>query len=151
MPKFDATWMPDPLEWDFSGLPGFEQTEKGVIPEPTNQQMRTFLRELQKLEQDGAPGMRPVEYIRKLMDEGVDEKFAKEEIEIAELVGAVCSNQPTGEQFRRLPDVLKPQFLDYLIKNIINPNGRGAGSKDSRTALTNGESGTSSAAISAST
>lgn len=151
MPKFNATWMPESMDWDFSGFPGFEESEKGVIPEPTNQGLREFIRALQKLEEDGgAPALQPAEFIRRLMDEGIDEKFAKEEKQIAELIGEACANQPTAEQFLRLPDVAKAMFLDYLIRNWLNPNGRGAGSKESPKAPGNGASGTSSADTSAS-
>lgn len=150
MPKFDATWMPDPLNWDFTGFPGFEQTEKGVTPEPTGKMLRDFLRKMQALEKDKLPSLgTPSEWLRVLMDEGSESMIEIANSQVADLVGEVCQDCPSAEQFRRLPDGAKPLFLDYLIKNLVNPNGRGAGSKESQKAPDNGVSGISPGVISA--
>jgi hypothetical protein len=145
MPKFNATWMPEVLEWDFTGFPGFEQTEKGVIPEPSGAQLRAFLRGMNSLKSDDLPDMNhPTQWIDLLAREDAEELVDASNERVGQLVGKLCSDCPSQEQFNRLPDVAKTLFLDYLIRNLLRPEARGAGSKESQTAPNNDGSGTTS-------
>lgn len=158
MSKFDATWMPDPLDWDFTGFPGFEQTEKGVVPEPSGEQIRAFLRFLEDIKKDSEEGandglpdmMHPMQWVELITKPEFEALAKKWEAQMSEAVAALCSDAPTADQFRRLPDIAQNMFLSYLVQNLLRPEIRGAGSKESQAAPVNGASGTSSVATSGS-
>lgn len=54
MPKFDKSYGPEPIDWDFSGITDingvpFEEGARGTVPEPTGAMIRSFSRTLQQI------------------------------------------------------------------------------------------------------
>lgn len=144
MPKFDSSYGPEPVEFDFSDLPGYGPNDAGVIPEPTAKLIRDYAWAMDEVEALGFPqSEHPSAWVsqrRKLADEqrqdggAVDRDKIEAALEensdrIAQAVAAVCQDSPNADQIRKLPATLLATFILYVNENFIFPEYRGAGSK----------------------
>lgn len=93
---------------------------KGTIPEPSSEQIQTFVEVLQTVlptkEEDG----------KRILDmDKISEFFEAHEEDAEDIVNdaiaAVCSNTPTAEQIKALPYRVKQGFYGFVTGTYLNP------------------------------
>jgi hypothetical protein len=154
VPTFDAKLAAlEPVEYDFTGFG--QEGVKGVIPEPTEAMLRDFLRNVSRAEASSPAevsevmrtGSGMLEMIERMIDTP-EEDYAKARKTVNNELSRLCRGKPTAAQIGKLPDHAQRMFLKYLLEQFALPELRAVGLNGSTTP--DGESGTSSAAISGS-
>lgn len=149
MPKFDATneYAPEPCEFDFR--PWGVDTH-GVIPEPSERDIRDFYRTLNAVTIDAADvydksraaalgEQSPTTPLGDLAKEVAgrlpqipDEKVATEDSKkIVAAYSKLCRNTPTAVQIGKLPAAAQWGFFQYVLRDLINPEARRVGLRQS--------------------
>lgn len=131
MGKFDAKDSVDQMEYDFTAFGG----SAGVIPEPTNDQIRKYQQAMIRIwkpaaelaaAQSADTGKTDAERLREAvelteaaMDEGTDQDQVQEFlVELATL----CSNTPSLEDLNKLPYRVRLAFQAWILGELT-PKG----------------------------
>ena len=118
MPTFSVSNV-DAMSYDFEGFgqPGV----KGIIPEPSSEQIETFLEVLRQV----MPVTADADGTAKLDVAKVAEFFEGREDEaedlINEAIATVCSDTPTSEQIAALPYRAKQAFYGFVVGSLLAP------------------------------
>lgn len=159
MPKFDQNHelAPDPVEFDFTA---WGVKAAGVIPEPTPEQIRDFMRSQVQLDDDIKVKVAELDPDNPVMspDSAADisviedslrraSMFPEAEYKAAEdrankIYADLCSGKPSAAQIAKLQSAPRTMFFRYVERNFLGPQLRLHGSPESPT--TNGSSGESS-------
>jgi hypothetical protein len=136
MPAFDAGTVVEALEFTFEP---YVKGCKGVIKEPSDEQIATFMagmREriadarklgMEELKTDEAGQVDPEQLVDAL-DALTPEQTVAQLRRMSELYGALCSGRPSADQISRLPLRRRAAFFAWFQKEAINPEaGPGAG------------------------
>lgn len=120
MSNFDAGQ--DELTYDFTK---YIPDAKGVIPEPTSEQIQHFTQTLQKIMPsktitDENGNERNVLDIEKIKEE-YGEDGSEVELTLAAAVSQVCSGTPTAEQILALPYRVKRRFTGWITGTLLDP------------------------------
>lgn len=120
MAFFDAGEIIEEIGYDFTRHHG----GKGVIPEPTNAQLRTFGRFLDAARRNNDERITAAKAAIEAGDQPapLDETDAAvQDIEAADAVAAVCSHTPTSEEIQALPSRVQRAFLGYVVGHFMDP------------------------------
>jgi hypothetical protein len=115
MAGFNASKAVDKMEWDFRPY----VDAKGVIPEPTDEQLARFQKEQARL---GAQALEDSElsaeeYLKKQAE--IDEEVLLKNVrETAELFAAICSNTPSVEEIMKLPMRQRSAFYGWVRESL---------------------------------
>lgn len=118
----------EPMEWDFESLGG---TGRGVVPEPSDKDMRHFQREFGRIQRQAAQLEPKDEDALKMSPEeieAVQEKADKLSDEMDELVAWLTKGSPSKEQMASLSFRYKMAFSKWLMEQF-NPETVAAGTK----------------------
>lgn len=124
MPAFNASAAIEPLEYDFAP---YQPEVKGVIPEPSEEQVQTYFKAVTK----AAEGVRHLRATADKVQQGgeidgdnPDVAALMEEMEnfdmagmlrsITEAVADLCSGQPTADQIQALPFRVRQEFVKWV-------------------------------------
>jgi hypothetical protein len=162
MPKFDQyhELAPDPVEYDFTawGVKAF-----GVIPEPSPEQIRDFMRAQVALDADVKAKVaeldpdNPVLAPDSAADVAVIEDslrraamFPEAEYKAAEdranhIYAALCSNKPSAAQIGKLQSAPRTMFFRYVERCFLGPQLR---LKGTQLSLKNGDGSTANSSTS---
>lgn len=129
MPTYDPNheYYPDPVCYDFSKY-GLSQ---GEIPEPTDAQIREFLRVVSKIEtQVDLAGLTPAQVVEKVIEVS-ETKHAANAKKTDEAYAKLCSDTPSAEEIGKLPSAPRAGFFKYVTVNFLVPQLRENGSTTS--------------------
>lgn len=136
MPKFDAGGVVEPLEYDFTTVKGYpDKKAKGTIPEPTDEQITTFIGELRdEMQKAGsiAGGIDldmsdPATFFSQL-DSYEPSKLLGVFQGIAQAYANLCSGQPSVQQITALPLRVRVKFFVWMQEEVVSPEaGSGGG------------------------
>jgi hypothetical protein len=132
MAKFDASSVVEPLEYDFSSIPGLADV-KGIIKEPSSVQVQKYVndsrRELERQRTElGLVDEADSDSVIAALDKMDDERTVKEQKRSAEILSALCSGHPTGGQLMKLPHRVMHVFGQWLAGEVLSPEAvTGAG------------------------
>ena len=140
MPAFDAGSVVEPLEYKFEAfVPGCN----GVIREPSDRQVADYLAGVKNLVKSFR-GQLPEDLLSGSADpaalmtaaEDLDpELVVKFHAELAGLIAALCSGEPSKEQILALPIRIRGVFYDWLQREVMSPEAApGGGSTQAATA-----------------
>lgn len=121
MSTFDAGL--EDLEYDFTK---FQPGVKGLIPEPSSDQIETFLAVLSKIMPTKVSLDDQGREKRVLDIDKISETFGEDGPEDAEAivnaaVSAVCSGTPTAGQIDALPYRVKQRFYGWIVGTFLSP------------------------------
>lgn len=139
MPKFDAGSVVEPLDYDFTTVKGYPHRKaKGVIPEPTDQQvakligsLRDAMTDAKSLAGDDSTEVQdfsdPAAFLGQL--DGYDpEKFLSVYASVAKAYADLCSGSPSLEEITALPMRVRLRFFAWLMQEVVAPEaGPGVG------------------------
>lgn len=162
MPKFDQNHelAPDPVEFDFTAW-GVKAV--GVIPEPTPEQIRDFMRssvqldtefkaKVAELDPDGvlapdsAADISVIEDSLRRASVFPEDEYKAAEARACKVYADLCSGKPSAAQIGKLQSAPRTMFFRYVERNFLGPQLRLHGSPESL--MTNGSSGESSSNVS---
>lgn len=109
----------DELRYDFTK---YQEGVAGVIPEPTSDQVETFLEVLRQVMPTSTD-----ENGKTVLDlAALSERFGADDSEDIEAllngaVAALCSNTPTAEQIGALPHRIKQRFYGWVLGTFLSP------------------------------
>lgn len=136
MPKFDAGAVVDPLDYDFTTVKGYPHRKaRGIIPEPTDEQIATFLgrqREVMNQAKAMAEGVDvdpndPMAFLKQL-DSFDPSKFLDMFHAMSDAYAELCSGQPSSEEISALPMRVRVHFFAWVQTEVVSPEaGTGAG------------------------
>lgn len=117
MPNFDAGQ--EDLTYDFTK---YVPDAKGVIPEPSSNQIAVFLETLRQVMPvtEGSDGSVVLD-VAALADRFKDSDGDEVEMILAAAVSEVCSGTPTAEQVLALPYRVKARFYGWVIGTFLSP------------------------------
>jgi hypothetical protein len=132
MAKFDAATVVEPLDWTFEPfVPG----AKGVITEPTDEQISKYLNdfkamgaEIRDKVPDAPDGTNPADLMAALDDldlDGVAELTAK----MAGIVAGLCSGSPSADTILALPPRRRTMFYGWLQQEVMSPEAAPGGGR----------------------
>lgn len=122
MAHFSAATVAEGLEYDFSP----HVKASGTVPEPTDEQIGTFLDEVQKVmteAQDMVPDLDtedPASIIDAMNHLKADE-FVAVTAKMSGVYARLCSNHPTEKQIQALPLRVRRLFFEWLQQQVMNP------------------------------
>lgn len=129
MAGFDAGTAVEPMDWDFTTVPGGKG--KGTVPEPSTDEMKIFQREFaqimrdgQKLEVDDDAAMKMTDAEFKKFQADADKIGERLDIAISKL----CKDSPSRDEVATLPFRVKTAFSKWLMEQF-SPEGEAAGTK----------------------
>lgn len=129
MAAFDAGTAVDPMDYDFTTVPGGKG--KGTVPEPSTEEMKDFQRDFARIMRDGQKLEKTDEEMTAMSDEDF-EVFQKSADAIGErldiVISTLCKNQPSQEEVATLPFRVKTAFSKWLMEQF-SPEGETAGTK----------------------
>lgn len=142
MPKFNAATVVEPLEWTFHPL----LEAKGVIKEPTDDQIVTFLTDVKdlvtRLQAKAAtastdvavPGTDPADIVDAIedLDPAVVGEFHQE---LAGVFAELCSGEPSKELLLQLPMRIRVVFYGWLRQEVMAPEAAPGGGSAQVTTL----------------
>lgn len=137
MPKFDASAVADPLEYDFTTVKGYKyKSAHGVIPEPTDDQIAAFIDEIRGMMKDagsitGADTdmdiTNPAAFFGQL-DSYDPQKFLGVFQGVTRAYANLCSGHPSADQISALPLRIRVRFFAWVMEEVVSPEaGTGAG------------------------
>lgn len=129
MAKFDVSEHTEKLEFDFSAFDG----PAGVIPEPSDQQIIDFTKVIDLVQEkagtttkdDGDGGGR-----RRLIAETMASNVELLHL-MTDAVAEVCTNIPTSEEITKLPFRVRMLFLNWVMDELLSPEGSTPGTSTS--------------------
>lgn len=138
MPKFDAGSVVDPLDYDFTTVRGYpDRKAKGAIPEPTDEQIATFIGAMRDaMKEAGSIAgevsgemdvANPTAFFNQL-DLYDPDKFLGVFRAMTAAYSQLCSGQPSVEQIEALPLRVRVRFFAWIQQEVVSPEaGAGAG------------------------
>ncbi|MGH3300569.1 MAG: hypothetical protein ACRDOK_02605 [Streptosporangiaceae bacterium] len=130
MTGFDAGAVVTPLVFTFEPF----TSTKGTIPEPTDEQIATFMADVKKImlrsknELDLEVDPTDIEAVMSAVDKFEPEKVKTMMADMATAYAALCSNKPTAKQLLAAPLRVRGLFYAWLQNEVVNPEaGPGAG------------------------
>lgn len=139
MPKFDASKVVEPLDYDFTHYPG---GTKGTIPEPTPEILTEFLQEVTKIVPDvakqigdlptDAPEEQVLEVLQRLRNSDILGTVHEKMLDIYSRV--LCQGTPSVDEIKVMPLRVRQAFFGWLLEEI-RPEVFGAAITPSRPAL----------------
>lgn len=148
---FDAAKVAEPLDWDFTSMPGATPADKGVIPEPSldevdlfGQRYRSLLNELHAAmiqDEKAVPGESTDEAAKRLLTEAQKplmqrleewsqrtaegkEEGKRVNQEMRRILADVCGGSPTLAQIELLPSRHLRFFLGWVNEELTAPKLR---------------------------
>lgn len=129
MSGFDAGTAVEPMDWDFTTVPGGQG--KGTVPEPSTDEMKSFQREFAQIMRDGNALEVDDDAAVKMTDKEF-ETFQKKADEIGArldvAISKLCKNNPSQEEVATLPFRVKTAFSKWLMEQF-SPEGETSGTK----------------------
>lgn len=126
MPKFTASEEIEDVEYDFSPRDKPGAGPKGIVPDPSPEQILTFQDGLSELMVE--QGIDPTDLedgTRKLLDELRKRPTVEENLKVRQRVidlhAAVCSHQPTAEEIGAQSYRVQEAFFGYIQRSFLNP------------------------------
>lgn len=119
MAKFDVAEAVDELSYDFEKfVPG----AKGVIPEPTNEQLGAFRRAIADSIpiREGDDGKPTIDFAA-LKDKVEDDEGAALEAALYQAIADLTSEHPTAEQIKALPYRAQRAFVGWVMGTFLRP------------------------------
>lgn len=138
MPKFDAKNFED-CEYDFTGIKsaidGTFIQDKGVVPEPSRQQVSSTMKAISKAYNELNPpeegekevGDSPAEIVEAMEKLDSDESFERMANALVVILGDFCQGHPTPESLDALPWNRFMAFFGYIMENMLNPEASAPG------------------------
>lgn len=125
------------LDFDFSGIPEAPELDgvRGVIPEPSQEQVRTMQVELRKLL--GLDADADADEITEGVAEQVSAIDRREatDLELVRIYADCCSQTPSTKQMLLLPHRVLAAFLGYLAGEFNTPTAGSSATKRSQAPL----------------
>jgi hypothetical protein len=137
MPKFDAGTVVEPLDYDFTTVKGYPHHKaKGLIPEPSEKQIASFIGSLRDLMKDAGAMVdggdaediaNPMAFLKQL-DSYDPAKFLDLYAGMSTAYADLCSGNPSVEEISALPLRVRLRFFAWLMEEVVSPEaGPGAG------------------------
>jgi hypothetical protein len=138
MAGFTAAGIVEPLEYDFTAIPGFAEL-RGTIKEPSQAQVSTYLKaareEVKRLTESvnsagggdafGGTGVAAVLADMSFRAESLGPEALKRQ---AQFISALCSGSPSAAQLQKIPHRFMVAFVQWLSKEVLDPEAAaGAG------------------------
>lgn len=132
MAGFDAGHVVNPLDYDFRP---FEKA-KGVIKEPTDDQITEFLSGMKKVFDDvkgdlpeGAVPDDPVAMLAAM--DGLEPDIIKKALgQMSQVYAELCSGKPSAAEIQALPLRIRSKFFEWLAGEVMSPEAvPGAGTR----------------------
>lgn len=127
MAGFDAGTAVDPMDYDFTTVPG--GIGKGTVPEPSTREMKEFQQTFAQIMRDGNKLEIDDEAAAKMSDADF-KKFQKETDAIGErldtAISKLCRDMPSREEVASLPFRVKTAFSKWLMEQF-SPEGAASG------------------------
>src|SRR3954471_2845319 len=104
---------------------------KGTVPEPSDEMVQRLQRRMSEATADMIPdGIDPDDRVAmiKAMAAMPEDKFAKSEAGILDALAQLTRGQPTRDQLVILPFRVKRKFIQWLTKQLMDPELSAAGS-----------------------
>lgn len=125
MPQFDVSGVVEGLECRLKPYADFD----GVIPEPSDRQIATFLKGLKTLMGSALTTMGVAEgtdvtdpdQMMKALDDLEPDKFVEVQDGMASLHADLCSGQPSKEQILAVPMRRRMLFFQWLQSEVMSP------------------------------
>lgn len=127
MAGFDAGSAVDPMEYDFTSVPG--GVGKGVVPEPSTKEMKDFQKEYAAIMRRGQQLDVSDEDALKMTEKEFatfQAKVAKIGEELDECIARLCKNTPSAEEVATLPFRVKTAFSKWLMEQFAPEGGASA-------------------------
>ncbi|AYD86769.1 hypothetical protein SEA_MICRODON_22 [Streptomyces phage Microdon] len=129
MSGFDAGTAVEPMDYDFTTVPG--GVGKGTVPEPSTKEMQVFQREFAKVMRKGQKLEVSDEDAMKMSEKEFDKLQADAQAigeELDELIGTLCKGSPSTEEVATLPFRVKTAFSKWLMEQFA-PEGGTSGTR----------------------
>lgn len=145
MAGFTAQGVVDPLDYDFNPY----VKARGVIPEPTDNQIAEFLRDIRDIiksaEKEGMtaddlPADDPASLLQALDDMDPDAVVKLME-SMCEAYSKLCSGTPTAKQIHDLPMRVRQVFFNWLQGEVMAPEAATGGGQAQVTPLRGARAG----------
>jgi len=125
MPSFNAANVVDPLDYDFSAVPGLQDV-KGTIKEPTSLQVQAYVNatraEMVRLRREtGVVDEEDADAVLAALEKMDPARTVEAQKRSAEILSALCSGHPTGGQLMKLPHRVMHAFSEWLAKEVLDP------------------------------
>lgn len=131
MAGFTAAGVVEPLDYDFTAIPGFAEF-KGTVKEPSQPQVAAYLKaardEVKRITEsvnsaDGGDAFGDTGVVAMLADmsfraESLGPEALKRQ---AQFISALCSGSPSATQLQKLPHRFMVAFVRWLSKEILDP------------------------------
>ena len=132
MAGFKAEFVVESLDYDFGGIPGRPELGKikGVIPEPSDEQVRKMNNALRAAVvsvagEDFDPSDRTA--AARIFGKLTDDQMAAMEHENIAAISIVTQDSPSAEELNQLPYRYKREFVKWLIRELNDPEGSATG------------------------
>jgi hypothetical protein len=138
MAGFTAAGIVEPLDYDFTAIPGFAEF-KGTIKEPSQPQVATYLKaardEVKRItdsvnsaddgDASGGTGVVAMLADMSFRAESLGPEALKRQ---AQFISALCSGSPSAAQLQKIPHRFMVAFVQWLSKEVLDPEAAaGAG------------------------
>jgi uncharacterized protein YgbK (DUF1537 family) len=137
MPGFDAGAVVEALDYDFTYFHKIDPEHyailahaKGTVPEPSDEMVQRLQKRMSEATADMIPdGVDPEDRVAmiKAMAAMPEDKFQKSEAGILDALAELTAGNPTREQLNILPFRVKRKFIQWLTKQLMDPEPSAVG------------------------
>lgn len=121
MSSFDASSIVEPLDYNFEKYGG----RKAVIPEPNEEQVITYYKELDELLKSLAGEFVKLpahptaqDLVEALAQLTMSDSYSPMQGGMTRIVAKLCSNTPTEDEIRQLPPRMRALFFQWVAREM---------------------------------